>query len=206
MVWNWNTLNTCFLSSTWQIHSHSAFAGLCIGVVLLVILLFLLRRLTTLYDRYLIAQHQQHQQHQHQYQHQKAGGRPSSSESESPHHTLLAAKESHHPDTTAAGPAIGNVTTPGAGSGLLMNANANANAPPFRPNIYQQATRALLHTLHFAVAYWIMLLAMYYNGYIILCIILGAYVGFFLCQWEGLGTGMGFGAADGVRDSTGCHG
>lgn len=54
----------------------------------------------------------------------------------------------------------------------------------FRPNVIQQAVRALLHMLQFAVAYFIMLLAMYFNGYIIICIIIGAYLGFFVFGWE----------------------
>jgi copper transporter 1 len=42
------------------------------------------------------------------------------------------------------------------------------------------AVRALLHTCQFAVAYFIMLLAMYYNGYVLLSIFAGAFVGAFL--------------------------
>tara|TARA_R110002060_G_scaffold40006_5_gene51240 strand:+ start:219 stop:449 length:231 start_codon:yes stop_codon:yes gene_type:complete len=36
----------------------------------------------------------------------------------------------------------------------------------------------------FAVAYFIMLLAMYFNGYIIICIFIGAWIGSFLFSWE----------------------
>lgn len=43
----------------------------------------------------------------------------------------------------------------------------------FRPSILQQMTRAFLHMLQFTVAYFIMLLAMYFNGYIIISIIIG---------------------------------
>ena len=32
-------------------------------------------------------------------------------------------------------------------------------------------------------------LAMYYNGYIIICIFIGAYLGSFIFQWETLGSG-----------------
>ncbi len=55
---------------------------------------------------------------------------------------------------------------------------------PFRPHILQQVVRATLHMLQFAVAYFVMLLAMYYNGYIIICIIIGAWVGAFIFSWE----------------------
>lgn len=56
--------------------------------------------------------------------------------------------------------------------------------PTFRPHILQQVVRATLHMLQFAVAYFIMLLAIYYNGYIIICIIIGAWIGAFIFSWE----------------------
>lgn len=54
------------------------------------------------------------------------------------------------------------------------------------PTVLQQVIRALIHMLQFAVAYFIMLLAMYYNGYIIICIIIGAFLGSFIFSWEGI--------------------
>jgi solute carrier family 31 (copper transporter), member 1 len=54
----------------------------------------------------------------------------------------------------------------------------------FRPSLLQQAIRSLLHMLQFAVAYLIMLLAMYYNGYLILSIFLGSYIGAFIFSWQ----------------------
>ncbi|RDL36652.1 uncharacterized protein BP5553_06004 [Venustampulla echinocandica] len=58
----------------------------------------------------------------------------------------------------------------------------------FRPGVFQQAIRATLHMLQFAVAYFIMLLAMYYNGYIIISIIIGAWLGGFVFSWEAINT------------------
>ncbi|KAI4120842.1 MAG: hypothetical protein LQ341_007493, partial [Variospora aurantia] len=54
------------------------------------------------------------------------------------------------------------------------------------PTVFQQVIRALIHMLQFAVAYFIMLLAMYYNGYIIISIIIGAFLGAFIFSWEGI--------------------
>jgi copper transporter 1 len=74
---------------------------------------------------------------------------------------------------------------------------ASATASPvvaaqrFRPSILQQAMRALLHMLQFAVAYFVMLLAMYYNGYIIICIFIGAYIGYFIFGYESFSVGQG---------------
>jgi copper transporter 1 len=61
---------------------------------------------------------------------------------------------------------------------------ANATRPPFRPNMKQQAARATFHMLQFAVAYFVMLLAMYYNGFILLAICIGAWFGSFVFSWE----------------------
>jgi solute carrier family 31 (copper transporter), member 1 len=54
----------------------------------------------------------------------------------------------------------------------------------FRATPVQQLIRSVIHMATFAVAYFIMLLAMYFNGYIIICIFLGALLGKFLCDWE----------------------
>lgn len=63
----------------------------------------------------------------------------------------------------------------------------NSSTPmAFRPNALQQMVRALLHTLQFALAYVLMLLAMYYNGYIIICIFIGTFVGFILFRCESM--------------------
>ncbi len=57
MLWNWNTIDSCFLASSWKITSTAVFAGSCIGVVLLVISLEMLRRGVKEYDRFLINKH-----------------------------------------------------------------------------------------------------------------------------------------------------
>lgn len=48
------------------------------------------------------------------------------------------------------------------------------------PIFIQALIRATFHMLQFAIAYFVMLLAMYYNGYIIICIIIGAFLGYFV--------------------------
>ncbi|KAI1756867.1 Ctr copper transporter [Xylaria castorea] len=146
MLWNWDTIDVCFLSQSWQIHSRGAFAGLCIGVILLVVLLEFFRYTARRYDRYLVDQHQK-----------KAS---------------LAAENLHPPN------ASGSLNTK-----EHQITQTAISIPPFRPCAIQQVIRALLNTLQFATAYWIMLLAMYFNGYIIICIIIGAFIGFFIFQW-----------------------
>ncbi|KAF8857015.1 Ctr copper transporter [Acephala macrosclerotiorum] len=157
MLWNWYTIDACFLSSSWHIKSRGMFAGSCIGVILLVMSLEFLRRLSKEYDRHILRQYQR----------------------------------SYAPISVADGNAIGNTNGNAAaqsGSNEDKEAatagNRAAPIPPFRPHIVQQLVRATLHMLQFAVAYFIMLLAMYFNGYIIICIIIGAWLGGFVFAWE----------------------
>ncbi|KIV88629.1 hypothetical protein PV10_08296 [Exophiala mesophila] len=52
--------------------------------------------------------------------------------------------------------------------------------------VQRQLIRALIHMFQFGVAYFVMLLAMYYNGYIIICIFIGAFLGSFIFTWDQL--------------------
>jgi copper transporter 1 len=154
MLWNWNTIDSCFISESWRVRSTGMFAGSCIGVVLLVMTLEMLRRAVKEYDRFLVRRH-------------------------------LASTPSA---TNVVDSAAGKASDGSAGGPSCAVTAATANAG-YRPTVVEQAVRALLHMLQFAVAYFVMLLAMYYNGYIIICIFIGAYLGSFVFQWGVLGLG-----------------
>jgi copper transporter 1 len=113
MLWNWNTIDSCFLASSWKITSDGVFAGSCIGVVLLVIALEMLRRGVKEYDRYLIAKH------------------------------IKSQVETVSPKSMSD---EGSPAPPRA-----------VSAQGYRPTVMEQAIRALLHMLQFAVAYFVML-------------------------------------------------
>ena len=75
--------------------------------------------------------------------------------------------------------------------------------------------RAVIHAATFGVAYIVMLLAMYYNGYIIICILIGALLGKFLCDWMAktvviggpeAALGKGGNAPTGIEEPTVCCG
>lgn len=166
MMWNWYTIDACFISSQWHITSSGMFAGSCIGVILLVVVLEFLRRLSREYDRFIVRQAQRHQ----------LALRSS---------TVSVSGNGSEDDTN---PSKGSTTIASRGiSGTV--ASGLAGTSQFRPHVVQQMIRALLHMLQFAVAYFIMLLAMYYNGYIIICIFIGAYIGAFIFSWETISIG-----------------
>ncbi|KAK3385792.1 high affinity copper transporter [Podospora didyma] len=149
MLWNWYTVDACFISSSWRVTSAGMFAASCIGTILLSICLEILRRSVKEYDTYLIRTHTDN----YVSLGSSGGGR---------------GEGSHSPNKGPAGVAFP----------LPIG---------YRPSLLQQTLRALLHMLQFAVAYFIMLLAMYYNGYIIICIFIGIFLGAFFFQWETLG-------------------
>lgn len=75
------------------------------------------------------------------------------------------------------------INGPGPDSTQTVVTSQN-NTQTFRPRLLQQTIRAFFHMMQFAVAYFVMLLAMYYNGYIIISIIIGAFLGAFMFSWE----------------------
>lgn len=133
------------------------FAGSCIGVACLVLLLEFLRRLAKEYDRYLGRQNARQGRAQHL---------SFSSDSDGLLQTSSASKG-----------------TPASNNSVEGSATSKA----FRPSILQQSVRAGLHMMQFGIAYIVMLLAMYYNGYFIISIFLAAFVGSFIFNWETLG-------------------
>ncbi|KAI5925118.1 Ctr copper transporter [Camillea tinctor] len=164
MLWNWNTIDSCFLSSSWRITSSGMFAGSCIGVILLTMSLELLRRTVKEYDRYLVRKH------------------------------AVAASGN---DTTLTG-----TRNPTKANSTTKIRPAVSQVKGFRPSVLEQAIRAFLHMVQFAVAYILMLLAMYFNGYIIICILIGAYLGAFVFHWETLDGSRG--ATSASQDPTVC--
>ncbi|KAK0391921.1 hypothetical protein NLU13_1419 [Sarocladium strictum] len=167
MLFNFDTIDACFLADTWQITSKGMFAGSCIGVILLTMSLEFLRRCTKSYDRYLIQQH-----------------------------------EAKFTESDALADS-GSDTAAGKSADAGASCRPAAAIPPFRPNVFQQAIRALLHMVQFAVAYIIMLLAMYFNVYIIICIFIGAFLGAFVFHWENLTNG-GRQVTSAAREATVC--
>ncbi|KAF4841921.1 Copper transport protein CTR4 [Colletotrichum siamense] len=149
MLWNWNTIDACFLSSSWQIRNRGMMAASCIGIVLLVVMLEVLRIMSKKYDSLILAQMRRRGQ------------------------AVLAASASavSHDDGKE-----GCARSPGVPS--LASRKIVMRVSPV-----QQILRAILHAVTFGVAYVVMLLAMYFNGYIIISIIIGAGLGKYLTDW-----------------------
>lgn len=190
MLWNWYTIDACFISRTWRITSRGMFAGSCIGVICLVCSLEFLRRLGKEYDRYLVRQ----------FERRSYQGAPSelSDERLTNERSYQGAQSEGSDERLTDGRSSGGAKVFSVAAMRRLRRQGT-----FKPNVVQQFTRALLHMMQFGVAYFIMLLAMYYNGYIIICILIGALVGSFLFNWESLG---GVARQSDAEDPTVCCG
>ena len=160
------------------------FAASCIGVIFLVLSLEFLRRLGKEYDRFLVRQSKQ-----------PSGSQtcsPNASRSPSTAIDEADPKHNQHDHTGIIPTSYSEYQSSSARNGRrVQSVDFWSDHPVFRPskpNTKQQLIRALLHMLQFGVAYFIMLLAMYYNGYIIICILVGAFLGAFIFSWDAIGT------------------
>ena len=183
MFWNWYTVDTCFLSSSWRISSHAGFLGACAAVIALVVLLEFLRRLQRNYDRYIFDRGQR--------QHGRGIASGITTTAENNHNS------SRRDSETIKASAANLDLAPNSALPLLADdwsKNLSVSTPPpprttglFKPSWPQQAVRGAIYTMQFVVAYMIMLLAMYYNGYILLSIFVGVFVGFCMASWDTFG-------------------
>ncbi|KAJ5174705.1 uncharacterized protein N7482_000582 [Penicillium canariense] len=203
-------ISVSFLSSSWHIRSRGMFAGSCIGTVCLVLCLEFLRRMGREYDAFILRQARLRKM----YLSSPISGISSKYPTGKTSDSSDVAVHRNTEDCTCSCPPSASVnqdeiitTIPGMDSSgakltgqthvtsitagnanLIENSAAHrTNADTigsYRPSPVEQVIRALLHMVQFAVAYLIMLLAMYYNGYIIICIFVGAFLGSLVFSWE----------------------
>ncbi|BDD64207.1 hypothetical protein MAP00_009047 [Monascus purpureus] len=186
MLWNWNTVDSCFISKSWHITSHGMFGGSCIGVICLVISLEFLRRVGREYDAFIVRRARLRRQY--------LSSMPSLSSpltsSATPFGTSgVPGAEIENASHCSNHEAHAAPKTDARSAAAGYDPAQNASMDPVRPTIVEQFIRATLHMVQFAVAYFVMLLAMYFNGYIIICIFIGAWLGAFIFSWEPLGPG-----------------
>ncbi|KAK1779514.1 Ctr copper transporter family-domain-containing protein [Copromyces sp. CBS 386.78] len=168
MLWNWYTIDACFIHPSWQITTQGAFAATCIGIMLMVVLLEFLRRLGKEYDEWIVrdfrrrsALIREQQRRLRQQQQQQQQRQASSTSCDGKGATM-------------------SVTERRRG---YMGTKTTTTTLKFRASPLQQLIRAVIHAVMFGLGYLIMLLAMYYNGYVIISILIGALIGKFLCDW-----------------------
>ncbi|KAI3391815.1 hypothetical protein diail_6777, partial [Diaporthe ilicicola] len=185
MLWNWYTIDSCFLAESWHVTSNGAFAASCIGTVLLVMVLEALRRVGREYDDWVLRGFQARAANV------RLGYSPPPPP---PQQRAAAATSSSSSSSSSSNPPKGGATakvTPasaawkrlGAGAGAAGASVGTGRAVVFRASPLQQVFRSVIHAVTLGLAYIIMLLVMSYNGYIIICVIIGGGLGKFFCDW-----------------------
>lgn len=206
MLWNWYTIDSCFLAESWHVGSNGAFAASCIGTILLVIILEALRRVGKEYDDWILRGFQARAAQSRLGLSQPQQSSPSSSSSSATGSPKGATAKVT--PASAAWKRLGGAAAGAPGGGV----GGAGRAVVFRASPLQQVFRAVIHAVTLGLAYIIMLLVMSYNGYIIICVIIGGGLGKFFCDWmtrqyiiDGDGSGEEEGAA-GIEEPSVCCG
>ncbi|EWZ86942.1 hypothetical protein FOWG_10411 [Fusarium oxysporum f. sp. lycopersici MN25] len=175
MLWNWNTIGTCFISKAWYMDSGGKFGITCFGAFMLVMLLEFLARVSREWER-----------------HRFARGAPNSQGPYAPAAGIeLAVLQPAAAQPAAAQPddiqpddiqpvASRPASATGPNNGKDANdANNDANPiPNFCPSFVEHAfINAILHMVQCIITYILILMAVSFNGYIIISMFIGAYVG-----------------------------
>lgn len=191
MLWNWYTINTCFLSASWHVASNGAFAASCLGALLLVMAMEALGRLGKEFDAWVLRGFQA--QAAAVSHHNSAVSPFPSSFAQTVVTTALPVKNdsSGGGDGDASGEGRDLLVIRGGAAAAAAAATEESKARRrmtatvmvFRASPLQQLIRSLLHAVSLGLAYIVMLLVMSYNGYIIICVIIGAGLGKFFCDW-----------------------
>lgn len=185
----------------YRISSNAQFAGSVIGVFLLVTLIELIRRWGREWDRYIVRKEMT-----------ARAEYLASLETSSQHETKSLVAHADQPSGATQPESEADITTGGVHGtqgnmadpstvqkpksahrvffGLPAHSPASQywsrRAPRFRPTVLQQLVRSFIYALQFTGAYLIMLIAMTFNGYLILAIILGGLFGHFVSTWDAL--------------------
>jgi len=136
MLWNWYTINSCFISRGWHVRNAAAFAATCIVIFALVILLEFTRRAVKEYDCYVVDRWKR-----------------KAEDDEEANLAVLPEVSMEKMDSPLLDPNK-------AGRKFPFEANAARRSDwkeRYRPTVLEQTIRSLLHTAQFTIAYFVML-------------------------------------------------
>lgn len=171
MLWNWHTIDACFVSPGWHVTTPAGFAMSCLGAWGLVIVLEFLRRLSQEYDIWLGKKRMLAQPRE--LQHIAAAAAAGGNKNEISNGNL---------PTLRRAPALS-----GWGKAPGHDGSNSNNTRRFKLTMAEQAIRASLYTMQAGLAYFVMLLAMSFNGFVLLCMFAGAFTGYFAFHWVHFG-------------------
>ncbi|TGO88910.1 hypothetical protein BPOR_0135g00160 [Botrytis porri] len=151
MLLNFHTTSTCYLHPSLQVHTSIQFLLVCLFSFLLPIILETTRRYQRTYDRYLRSKNTH-----------RAQQKSLETADEDGEDKLLLGHNGNSKPADRAGILEWKL--------MLI--------PRISVEVWEQVLRAGIHGVQFAISYTVMMMWMYSNGYIIICILLGAIMGF----------------------------
>ncbi|GME73277.1 unnamed protein product [Ambrosiozyma monospora] len=177
MLWNWYTIDSCFIAKSWHNHTRGHFAGSCIGVFLIVLGAEWLHRLDYEYNLALAKRRRA------QYMAKNPGAGVDGHESDSTEGLKDAANSPYVNEgylKTSVMPILETLKHSWYWNFLRKNRGE------VYPNALDHVLRSVFFTIQWLLSYLIMLLFMYYNGYIIISCMLGALFGHLLFSYKPL--------------------
>lgn len=199
MLWNWYTIDTCFIAKSWMNDTKGKFAGSCIGCFALVVVAQWLNRCGRQFDIELTERNRLKQlaKRVDLSSHDSGSSMDGSLLEE---YQLVSSESSFKTTLMALGRTLSHhwylnfVPTSKTRSTSLeefLNGCDCGESAAVYPSLFDHAARCILFTVQWGLSYIIMLLFMYYNGYIIISCIIGALVGRFLFNYEPLASCSG---------------
>jgi copper transporter 1 len=178
MLWNWYTIDSCFIARSWHVSTKGQFAGSCIGCFLLVVSAQWLHRIAREYDA-AIARRKVTMA-------DNAEGPSKGDDSEG---STVSVRDDSKKSLMflPANTGVSNLFQPivyALSHEWYWNFRDNSSRGAAYPSIFEHLIRASIFTIQWGQSYIIMLLFMYYNGYIIISCILGALFGRIIFNYE----------------------
>lgn len=182
MLWNWYTIDSCFIAKSWHVSTKGQFAGSCIGVFLLVLSAQWLHRVSREYDAAIARRKTLHLKKE----------ISSDSSIENAEKEISIDRTSYKADGEALMFLQDNTAFSNFFQPILYTLSHNwfwdfkkgSSFSAAYPSFFEHLIRSLIFTIQWGQSYIIMLLFMYYNGYIIISCILGALFGRIIFNYE----------------------
>ncbi|RCK56141.1 Copper transport protein CTR3 [Candida viswanathii] len=156
MFWNWYTTDSCFISESWQVKTSGGFAGACVGSFFLVVFLQWLHRFNKELDLAM-------------------ANRP---------RFKVYFKDGELVDGELGDTKTLEFEAPNTRNPFLIALSHSWLFRAGHSSPLEHLARCLLYVVEWGLAYFVMLLFMYYNGYVIISCLIGAFVGRFLFTYN----------------------
>ncbi len=175
MLWNWYTDNVCFISNKWKTTTKAKFGGSCIGVFALMLALNWLRRFMAEYKKECAAQNKAIAQ-------AKISSGKTLKSRTNPFALLDLRQTTFTQDST--NPLLQVLKHQWLDCLSKEHAIVEDDKIYIYQSYFEHILSCVLSTIEWSVLHVIMLLFMYFNGYIFISCMFGAGVGFLFFQYE----------------------